>query len=275
MKRIGFVLHSERSAIEETFNEFMDACKASGLEADEFSSLRQTPDLIIVLGGDGTILRACEDVIGTNIPILGFNLGRVGFLAQSTRVSVAETVKRLVEGNFNLEQRSLASVHVNRKGSKVYESFALNEVSVEKNHHEIMIELKHFINDTVLTAWAGDGVIVATPSGSTAYGFSAGGPIVYPNVSCLVMVPICAHALFAKPIVFSTDSEYKVQIHSDSGLLNLDGRRTFNLEYLDDVIVTGHEKHISFVRFDDTNFTDRLVHKFRLPTIGWRESHDA
>lgn len=275
MKRIGFVLHSERSAVENVYEEFLQVCKEHNIEAFEYTDAAQVADLIIVLGGDGTILRACELVVNTGVPLLGFNLGRVGFLAQSKPISVASTIERLRKSDYKIEDRSLASVQVLRDSSSVYSSFALNEVSVEKNHQEIMIELKHFIDDTVLTAWAGDGVIVATPSGSTAYAFSAGGPIVFPNVQCLVMVPICAHALFAKPIVFSTESAYRVQVHSDAGILNLDGRRTFELRYLDDVIVTGSSETIAFVRFDDTDFTDRLVHKFRLPTIGWRETHDA
>lgn len=275
MKRIGFVLHSERSSIDGVYEEFLNVCKENDVEAFEYIDARSKPDVVIVLGGDGTILRACEVVVDSSIPLLGFNLGRVGFLAQSRPISVRTTIERLLAHEYKLEERSLASVRVVRDQQSVYSSFALNEVSVEKNHQEIMIELKHFIDDTVLTAWAGDGVIVATPSGSTAYAFSAGGPIIFPNVECLVMVPICAHALFAKPIVFSMDTEYKVQIHSDAGILNLDGRRTFELRYLDDVIVTGGQQKIQFVRFDDTDFTDRLVHKFRLPTIGWREAHDA
>ncbi|MGA0857107.1 MAG: NAD(+)/NADH kinase [Candidatus Nanopelagicales bacterium] len=275
MKRIGFVLHSERSVISEVLEEFQRVCTDQGIESFEYTDSSDAPDVVIVLGGDGTILRTCELVIGTDIPILGFNLGRVGFLAQAHPTSISETINRLKLNQFNIEERSLAEVIVLRDRSSVYNSFALNEVSVEKDHSDIMIELKHFINDTVLTAWAGDGVIVATPSGSTAYAFSAGGPIVFPNVSCLVMVPICAHALFAKPIAFSMDSKYRVQVHSDAGILNLDGRRTFHLEYLDDVIVTGSDEKIRFIRFDDTDFTERLVQKFRLPTIGWRETHDA
>lgn len=275
MKRIGFVLHSERSEISEVFDEFQKICADHDIEAFEYTDKSDEPEVVLVLGGDGTILRSCELVIGTDIPILGFNLGRVGFLAQAHPTSISETIVRLKQNQFNIEERSLAEVTVLRETSSVYRSFALNEVSVEKDHHEIMIELKHFINETVLTAWAGDGVLVATPSGSTAYAFSAGGPIVFPNVDCLVMVPICAHALFTKPIVFSMDSKYRVQVHSDAGILNLDGRRTFQLKYLDDVIVTGSNEKIRFIRFDDTDFTERLVQKFRLPTIGWRETHDA
>lgn len=275
MKRIGFVLHSERSEISEVFDEFQKICADHDIEAFEYTDKSDEPEVVLVLGGDGTILRSCELVIGTDIPILGFNLGRVGFLAQAHPTSISETIVRLKQNQFNIEERSLAEVTVLRETSSVYRSFALNEVSVEKDHHEIMIELKHFINETVLTAWAGDGVLVATPSGSTAYAFSAGGPIVFPNVDCLVMVPICAHALFTKPIVFSMDSKYRVQVHSDAGILNLDGRRTFQLKYLDDVIVTGSKEKIRFIRFDDTDFTERLVQKFRLPTIGWRETRDA
>lgn len=275
MKRIGFVLHSERSEISEVFDEFQRICADHDIEAFEYTDKSDEPEVVLVLGGDGTILRSCELVIGTDIPILGFNLGRVGFLAQAHPTSISETIVRLKQNQFNIEERSLAEVTVLRETSSVYRSFALNEVSVEKDHHEIMIELKHFINETVLTAWAGDGVLVATPSGSTAYAFSAGGPIVFPNVDCLVMVPICAHALFTKPIVFSMDSKYRVQVHSDAGILNLDGRRTFQLKYLDDVIVTGSKEKIRFIRFDDTDFTERLVQKFRLPTIGWRETRDA
>ena len=275
MKRIGFVVHSERSSIENIYEEFLKVCKEKDIEAFEYTQSDSKPDVVIVLGGDGTILRACELVVEDAIPLLGFNLGRVGFLAQSRPVSVEATIERLLSQDYKIEERSLASVRVVRNHQQVYSSFALNEVSVEKNHQEIMIEQKHFIDDTVLTAWAGDGVIVATPSGSTAYAFSAGGPIIFPNVECLVMVPICAHALFAKPIVFSMDTEYKVQIHSDAGILNLDGRRTFELDYLDDVVVTGSRERIQFVRFDDTDFTERLVHKFRLPIVGWRETHDA
>ena len=226
-------------------------------------------EVAVVLGGDGTILRAAEIVQGHKIPILGINMGTVGFLAEISRPSIDAVVQALLAKSYSGEERLLLKHSVERKGDVVHSGWALNEVTVGRNDSQ-MVELFVQIDGRPLSRWGCDGVIAATPTGSTAYAFSAGGPVVWPAVHAIVFLPLAAHALFSRPMVISPDSIIAIDIESSNAQLSSDGMRTFTLDKGDRVIISKESHTVELVHLDDDTFTDRLVAKFKLPIEGWR-----
>lgn len=230
-------------------------------------------ELVIVLGGDGTILRAAEIVRGYSAPLLGVNLGHVGFLAESERDDLADAVKRAVARDYLVEERMTLSVRVKVGDEVVYSSWALNEATVEKASRERMLEVVIEVDGRPLSSFGCDGVVVSTPTGSTAYGFSAGGPIVWPTVEAITLVPLSAHALFARPIVVGPDSPLAIEVlerTDGTGVLWCDGRRTHDLAPGARVVVRRSSTPVRLARLHQGPFTDRLVNKFELPVTGWR-----
>ncbi len=226
-------------------------------------------EVALILGGDGTILRGAELVHGTKIPLLGINLGHVGFLAQISRPTLDTLVEAIVNKKYSSEKRMVVRYNVLREGREVAEGWALNEVTVERNS-EAMVELFLQIDHRPLSRWGCDGVICATPTGSTAYAFSAGGPVVWPEVEALVLLPLAAHALFSRPMVISPESEIVIDLESDEAVLSADGLRKFILMKDDRVLLTSGKDPIHLAHIDPALFTDRLVAKFKLPIEGWR-----
>ena len=229
-------------------------------------------ELIVVLGGDGTILRGAELARPSGTPILGVNLGHVGFLAESERDDLGYTVDHIVRRNYAVEERMTVDVVVRHNGDVVADGWALNEVSVEKASRERMLDLVAEIDGRALSRWGCDGVVMATPTGSTAYAFSAGGPVVWPDLEALLMVPISAHALFARPMVVSPSSELAVTVQprTPGAVLWCDGRRAVDLPPGARVQVRRGEHPVRLARLHEAPFTDRLVAKFALPVEGWR-----
>ena len=226
-------------------------------------------EIAIVLGGDGTILRAAELVRDQNTPILGINLGHVGFLAEVERLTNSEIMKAVIAKEYKIESRMILNFKLLRENREIASGWALNEVTIERNDHQ-MIEVLAQIDHRPLSRWGCDAVICATPTGSTAYAFSAGGPVVWPEVNALVLLPLAAHALFSRPMVVSPESEVVIDLESDSADLNADGLRLIKLKFNDRVILTSDKNDISLAHIKDTNFADRLVAKFKLPVEGWR-----
>jgi NAD+ kinase len=230
-------------------------------------------ELIVVFGGDGTILRGAEYARPSATPLLGVNLGHVGFLAEAEVDNMEFTVDHVVNRTYEVEERLTIDVEVFVDGESVARDWALNEASVEKGARERMLELMIEVDARPLSTFGCDGVVCATPTGSTAYNFSAGGPIVWPQVSALLMVPISAHALFARPMVVSPESVLAIEIASqgaDHGVLWCDGRRTVELARGARVEVRRGERPVRLARLHEAPFTDRLVRKFELPVMGWR-----
>lgn len=230
-------------------------------------------ELVIVLGGDGTILRAAELSRGCNAPLLGVNLGHVGFLAEAERDDLTATVARALARDYTVEERMTLSVRVKHGGEVVWQSWALNEASVEKASRERSVEVAIEVDGRPLSTFGCDGVVMSTPTGSTAYSFSAGGPIVWPSVEALLMVPLSAHALFARPLVVGPDSSLAVELLERSlgkGVVWCDGRRAFDLPPGSRVVVRKSTVPVRLARLTTGPFSDRLVNKFELPVAGWR-----
>ncbi|GAA0321550.1 NAD kinase [Streptomyces polychromogenes] len=229
-------------------------------------------ELLIVLGGDGTLLRGAEFARGSGVPMLGVNLGRVGFLAEAERDDLDRVVDRVVRKAYEVEERMTLDVLVRTNGDVVHRDWALNEAAVQKVSAERMLEVVLEIDGRPVTGFGCDGIVCATPTGSTAYAFSAGGPVVWPEVEALLMVPISAHALFAKPLVTSPDSVLAVEVQTGTqhGVLWCDGRRTLELPAGARVEVRRGTVPVRLARLHHASFTDRLVAKFALPVSGWR-----
>lgn len=226
-------------------------------------------EIAIVLGGDGTMLRAAEAVRGTQIPLLGVNLGRVGFLAEVEKPSLDEIASAVIARNFLTEERMVLAYSVEREEREISSGWALNEVTIERSE-TTMVELFVQIDHRPLSRWGCDGLICSTPTGSTAYAFSAGGPIVWPEVKALLVLPISAHALFSKPMVVSPESKIVIDVESSHALLSADSRRKFSLRQGDRITLTKDVDTVRLAHVKEILFTDRLVAKFKLPIEGWR-----
>jgi len=248
--------------------EIAGIAKISLSELDDLLS-KSAIELAVVLGGDGTILRAAQAIRGSSVPLLGVNLGHVGFLAQIGRPTIAELATAIIAKNYKSERRMVLQYRIERAGESIAHGWALNEVTIERSS-EAMVELLVQIDHRPLSRWGCDGIICATPTGSTAYAFSAGGPIVWPEVEALVLLPLAAHALFSRPMVISPESIIAVDIESEEATLSADGLRKFQLVENDRVILTSDNSPINLAQIDPALFTDRLVAKFKLPVEGWR-----
>lgn len=231
-------------------------------------------ELAIVLGGDGTILRAAELVRGVNAPVLGINMGHVGFLAEIERDDMDDAVARAIARDYDVEERQALAVRVkDSEGAVVYETWALNEATVEKASRERMIEVVLEIDGRPLSSFGCDGMVISTPTGSTAYNFSAGGPVIWPGVEAIAVVPLSAHALFAKPLVVAPDAPVAIELLErvdSNGILWCDGRRSHELPPGARVVVRSSPQPVRLARLHPSDFTDRLVRKFALPVEGWR-----
>ena len=230
-------------------------------------------EIVIVLGGDGTILRAAELTRGCSAPLLGVNLGHVGFLAESEREDLTETVARVLARDYLVEERMTLAVQALLGHEVLFETWALNEATIEKASRERMLEVVIEVDGRPLSSFGCDGVVMSTPTGSTAYSFSAGGPIVWPSLDAMLLVPLSAHALFARPLVVGPDSTFAVEVldrTAGSAVLWCDGRRTQDLPRGARVVVKRSPVPVRLARLSQGPFTDRLVHKFALPVTGWR-----
>ena len=294
-RHILIVAHTGRNDSLEAAVSVCQQLQAAGLtpvlSGDEFADIRSfAPDLapvamlgtdvaitaleiVIVLGGDGTILRAAELTRGCGAPLLGVNLGHVGFLAESEREDLTETVTRVLSRSYEVEERMTLNVRVKVDSEVVYETWALNEATVEKASRERMLEVVIEVDGRPLSSFGCDGVVMSTSTGSTAYSFSAGGPVVWPSVDAMLLVPLSPHALFSRPLVVGPDSSFAVEVldrTQGTGVLWCDGRRTHDLPRGARVVVRRSPVPVRLARLSQGPFTDRLVRKFSLPVSGWR-----
>lgn len=226
-------------------------------------------ELVIVLGGDGTILRSAEMVRSSDVPLLGVNLGHVGFLAEIEKNSLDQIADQVAAKNFTVESRMVLSFTHLRGGKVISTGWALNDLVIEKPSPR-MIEVFLEIDGRPLSKWGCDGVLCSTPTGSTAYAFSAGGPVVWPEVAALVLLPLSAHALFAKPMVVSPNSKIQITLLSEEALLTADGFRSEEIKSGDAISITKDPATVNLARLGSAPFADRLVAKFKLPVEGWR-----
>jgi NAD+ kinase len=257
------------ASLSKTFDVFtISDIDISGIKKLKISDLPEI-EVGIVLGGDGTTLRAAEVAHLRQVPLLGVNLGHVGFLSEVEESNIADVISAVLEKSYVIDPRITLKYEVSRNGQIIDSGWALNEVTVEREK-TTMVELFLEIDNRPISRWGCDGLICSTPTGSTAYAFSAGGPILWPEVDALVVLPISAHALFSRPLVISPTSKIVVGIESSQALLSADALRKFPLIAKDKVFVTKNDGIIKLAHLKNTSFSDRLVAKFKLPVEGWR-----
>jgi len=279
MRNALLVIHPTRPEAVDFAKELILALRAVGISSTtnylgglpESEGMTATRDfeIAIVLGGDGTILRAAELVLGTDIPILGINLGNVGFLAEINRPTAEELAAAVAAQDYRGESRLLLRHEVRRGAEVIASGWALNEFTIERSHSQ-MVAVFVQIEDRPLSRWGCDGVICATPTGSTAYAFSAGGPVLWPEVEAIVVLPLAAHALFSRPMVISPASTVVIDIESPEAMVTADGMRKIPLLSGDRVFISKSPQRVEILHVESAVFTDRLVAKFRLPIEGWR-----
>jgi NAD+ kinase len=240
------------------------------VDADERAA--EGCELVIVLGGDGTFLRAAELARNVEIAVLGVNLGRIGFLAEAEADNIDTVLEHVVNRDYRVEERMTLDVVVRVEGRIINRGWALNEASLEKGPRLGVLGAVLEVDGRPVSAFGCDGVLVATPTGSTAWAFSAGGPIVWPDLEAILVVPNNAHALFARPMVTSPDAAIAVEVEATGhdALVFCDGRREMVVPAGGRLEVTRCGTPLKWVRLDSAPFTDRLVRKFRLPVTGWR-----
>ena len=235
-------------------------------------------EIVMVFGGDGTFLRAAELARYSDAALMGVNLGRVGFLAETEPEAVEETLHAIERCDYSVEERLANDVAVlDSDGIAIGGTWALNEVSVEKAERSRVLDVVIAIDGRPLTSFGCDGVLCATPTGSTAYAFSSGGPVVWPDVEALLLVPSNAHALFARPLVTSPNSVLTVAVPADGNRarISADGRRLIDIPEGGRVEVRRAAQPVRIARVHATTFGDRLVAKFGLPVRGFRDAHHA
>ena len=242
---------------------------------EDGAAAAENVDLVFALGGDGTMLRAAELARLAGVPVLGVNLGRVGFLAEADSDALEEAVRLVLERRYQVDERATVDVRASLRGEVFARGWALNEASVEKSSRERILDVRIEVDSRPVSAFGCDGVLCATPTGSTAYAFSAGGPVIWPEVEALLVVPSNAHAMVSRSLVVSTDSVVTVGVDPDGSpaVLTCDGLRHIELPRGARVQVRRGEIPVRLARLWDRPFTDRLVHKFALPVKSWRERH--
>lgn len=223
-------------------------------------------DLVIALGGDGTILDCAKKMAKRGKPILGINLGHLGYMAELEMDELA-ALSKIIDGDYTLDERAMMDIEViNREGSVKYKSFALNDAVISNGSVSKIINLELYAEDSLVTTYRADGLIVSTPTGSTAYAMSAGGSIADPKVKCKLVTPICPHSFIARQLIFSDETNLKIKnvsVREKSLMLTLDGKANCEL-FKDDVVsITKSDLTVQLVRVKDCSFYDILSQKMK------------
>ncbi|MEL7564205.1 MAG: NAD(+)/NADH kinase [Dehalobacterium sp.] len=254
--------HQRNISLCECQNNF---CRIKSNHSDDTVKEFEKLDLILVLGGDGTLLNTARLAAPYQIPILGINMGYLGFLTEVDLENLFFSLERLVSGEYRLEERMMLRCELKRKGNLIDEFLALNDTVVAKGPFSRMILFDTYVNDQYLDTYSADGIIVSTPTGSTAYSLSAGGPIVFPEMELMLITPICPHTLYSRPMVIGAGNNIRIVLKSDSEdvMLTIDGQHGYKLVQWDEIIVKRSPLHTKLIRLNSKSFADILRNKLR------------
>ena len=249
--------------IEDNFLQNLNPDIQSSPAIQSFSELDDTFDLLISIGGDGTILRAITYLKDLNLPIVGINTGRLGFLATIQHDDIAKAIQQIIDKEYTLSKRTLLSIETSPVNNDIIDlNFALNEIAVSRKNTTSMITVETYLNDEFLTSYWSDGLIISTPTGSTGYSLSCGGPVITPDTTSFVLTPIAPHNLSARPLVIedSTTIQLKVSGREDNYLVSLDSRiATLSNETI--ITLKKADFTINMIELNDESFLDTLRKK--------------
>lgn len=273
MRKIALFAHSHRTDLEQTLALFRAEMTRADIALEEHPTASNIGDceLAVVIGGDGTVLKAAEFARPAGVPILGINYGHIGFLSEAEPDDMPIVVSQIAQESWSVDSRMTIDVEVIHPDGSIYRSWALNEVAIEKVPQCRLVELSVGVDGREISSFKTDTVLLATATGSTAYNFSAGGPIVWPNVEAMVLTPVAAHALFTRPLVVAPESTFDVHVTREDAQLWCDSRRFLRAPSGSIIRAYRGHKPVALARLNDTPFSGRLVKKFRLPTKGWRQ----
>ena len=250
-KTYGIVVkksNTEASKLAAAVTQFLESKKKKTLSNESLSieSLILKSDVLLVFGGDGTLISVARRMIKKTIPILGINMGQLGFLTEIKKNEIFEQLSLVIKGKFELSQRALLECTLKRKGKTLIKAPVVNDIVLSKGSIARIFDLKILCDGKEVTQFKGDGLIVSTPTGSTAYNLASGGPIVSPSVEALILTPICPHSLTQRPLILPDQSKICVvpQTKSDSIHLTLDGQTSTELQSGDEIFVTRYKKHL-------------------------------
>ncbi|MGV9219311.1 NAD kinase [Arcanobacterium canis] len=272
MRKIALLTHGWREDALCRAAAAKDRLMSAGIDVVDAQCTSDVVDaeLLLVAGGDGTILRGAELTRGTQVPILGINFGHVGFLAEEEPSSMDEVITDVIEHRWTIEDRMTLDLDITLANGQVTREWAVNEASIEKAHNARTINLGMGVDGRGLSTYNADAALISTPTGSTAYNFSAQGPIVWPDVEAMIFNPIAAHALFTRPLVVGPNSVIQVQVYSQNAVIWCDGRRFIDLGDGAQIEARHSSERVYLARLNDSPFSSRLVRKFHLPVSGWR-----
>lgn len=272
-KKILLIRHMHREDVQVAATLIQREALELDIELQDLDDVDEKPDLILTLGGDGTILGAAEIAYKMDVPLLGVNFGHMGFLTETSPDSITRVLRQVANGEYLIDTRMTLQITIVRPDGTTHEDWALNDAVVL---HSDMAHPAHFVfavDGQIVSTYGADGIILATPTGSTAYAFSAGGPVVWPETEAIVMAPLAAHGLFTRPLVVAPTSLLEVGVLPENRTppsVWFDGRREVSAPAGSRIEVTKGNKPIRLVRLEQTPFASRLVTKFSLPTTGWR-----
>ncbi len=256
-KKLGMVM-SDRPAAVRFAGQLAEAARRHGIEAFPGT---EGAEVVVAIGGDGTVLQAAQSAIALDVPLLGFNLGTIGFLAESEPEDVDDAVKRLASGLYRVEERLTVRARLDSGAAAT----GLNDVVVEKIESQRLVVLKVEVDGESFLTHRADGMVVATSTGSTAYAFSAGGPLVDPQIDALLFTPVAPHSLFNRTLVLPPDVTIRVIVADDRSVrVSVDGREIGTLDEGAEVVIDRGARPLRYVRFGDEGFPARVTRKFDL-----------
>ncbi len=247
------VLKMAQFVSEQQLNVFVERntaqhCSIQGYESLTMDEIASRVDLAVVLGGDGTMLTVARQLAQSDIPLIGVNQGRVGFLTDVSSANMLEEMYKILSGEFNIEQRILLAASIIRNGKEVSRGLAMNDVVVNKSGMSRLIELEVNVDGQFVHKQRSDGLILATPTGTTAYALSAGGPILHPTLDAITLVPICPHTLSNRPIAFNSSSKIEITlVHAEDAAVHLDGQLQIDLQVGDKILVQRDQKMVNLL----------------------------
>jgi len=279
LQNIGLVVNWSKSEAIEVANDLVNWFLTRGikvsLQQNKENTIENTLVLdrstvknvncILVLGGDGTLLNTAGEYVGCSVPLLGINFGQLGFLTSLELPDLYAGLEELLKGNYSVDSRMMLEAQVIRKNEQIREFYALNDIVITKGAFSRIIQLETFIGGQYIDKYPADGLIVSTPTGSTAYSLSAGGPIVAPDLEVMIITPICPHNLYSRPIVISPYQEVEITLVTTKAevMLTIDGQHGFRLNENDKIKITKAPFHTNIIRFPKRNFFDILREKLK------------